>query len=106
MKESKSNLGGRDFWEDVRDTVLDGMRELRDKGDEFTRRSRIRMDMMQAQRRLRHAYEALGESIFTRIRAGETLTADDTAIRDYCTRVDYYRDELSRLRAEFQKTSA
>jgi hypothetical protein len=95
---------GRDFWEEVRDTVLSGMLELRKQGDEFARKSRVRMDIAQTQRRLRQAYESLGEFTYNKIRRGEPIIGDEPSAEEICARLDYYRNELMRLRAELQSS--
>ena len=88
------------FWDDVRETVLSGMRDLRDKGDELARQGRLRMEESQSERRLRHAQETLGQKCHEMLQAGEVPTLENHAIAGHCERIRYYQDELTRLRTE------
>jgi hypothetical protein len=63
------------------------------------------MDIAQSERRLRHAFEMLGETAFDRLRAGLELTAADPACQELLNRIIYYQNELVRLRAELHAAS-
>lgn len=94
----------KDLWEDLRDTVREGVRGLRDAGDELARQARLRMDIFQTERRLRAVYGKLGEVVFQRLSENQPVTADDVAISELTARIGYYSDELGRLRREQQQT--
>ncbi|MCB9357655.1 MAG: hypothetical protein H6505_03690 [Calditrichaeota bacterium] len=94
---------GKNLWEDVRETVVAGLRDWRDKGEELARQGRIRMDEMQTERRLRSANEALGQKCGEMLRNGESIPSDHPVVKELLQRVRYYEDELTRLRSEHAK---
>lgn len=91
---------GKNLWEDVRETVIAGLKDWKDKGDELARHGRIRMDEFQSERRLRSAYEALGEKCHELLARGESVTPEHPVINQLTQRVRYYQDELARLHSE------
>ncbi|MFZ5432624.1 MAG: hypothetical protein ACOZB3_02510 [Calditrichota bacterium] len=90
----------KDFWEDIRDTVRDGVHEIRTAGDDLARQARLRMDIFQTERRLKSVYGALGEAAFRLLNEKQQVSTDDSAISELSARITYYSDELGRLRSE------
>jgi hypothetical protein len=93
----------KNLWDDFRETVRGGLRDLRNAGDDLARQGRLRMDMFQTERRLKSAYEALGEAVFLRISGNLQLSPTDPTIAELTTRIQYYTAELDRLRDEQRK---
>lgn len=91
---------GKNLWDDVRETVIAGLKDWRDKGDELARQGRIRMDEVQTERRLRAAHEALGAKCCEMFAHNETVTPEHPVISQLLGRVRYYQDDLTRLRTE------
>lgn len=91
---------GKNLWDDVRETVLAGLKDWKDRGDEFARQGRIRMDELQTERRLRGAHEALGAKCHALLANGEAVTMEHPVVSQLSQRVRYYQDELARLRSE------
>jgi polyhydroxyalkanoate synthesis regulator phasin len=79
------------------------MRDLRDRGDGLARQGRLRMDMVQAQRRLRRAHEALGKAIHLCLQSEPTVDATDPKMVELRERVDYYQDEVQRLQNDLKQ---
>jgi hypothetical protein len=94
----------RNMWDDIRQTVREGMREIRDKGDELARQARLRMDIFQTERRLKTAYESLGEASYRQLCENRPATIEDPAIAEHMARIRYYGDELTRLHEEQKRT--
>ena len=91
------------IWEDVRDTVRGGLRDLRNMGDELARQGRLRMDIYQAERRLKTAHEELGKAVHDRFATSPSIKADDTVIAELRMRITYYEAELKRLHDDLHK---
>ena len=100
MPQTTTQPQGKNLWEDVRETVLAGLKDWKDRGDEMARQGRIRMDELQTERRLRSAHEALGEKCHEMLARGEAVNAEHPVVSQLCQRVRYYQDELTRLRSE------
>lgn len=103
MNTHKSETPPTDFWESVRGSLVNGIRDLRDRGDDLARQGRLRMDLVQAQRRLRKAYEALGEASFNSLCKEQSIEPKDSRYVELCERVRYYTDEVNRLQQELTK---
>jgi hypothetical protein len=101
--ENTTQHRDKDLWEDIRETVRHGVRELRNAGDEIARQGRLRMDIFQAERRMKNAYESLGELCYQDLSEKRPATMESTAIAELCSRIKYYQDELVRLREEQKK---
>ena len=91
--------------EDLKTTVREGLREMRDRADELARQGRLRMDMFQAERRLKAAQASLGEAVYTYLNDGAAVTLDDQRIEELVARVRYYQDELNRLTEELKRAT-
>jgi phage shock protein A len=89
--------------DDLKTTIRDGLREMRDRGDELARAGRLRMDIFQTERRLKADFAALGETVFKLVSSGQALDADDPLVAEQIARVKYYQGELTRLRAELER---
>jgi hypothetical protein len=100
MPPTVTNPQGKNLWEDVRETVIAGLKDWKDKGDELARQGRIRMDEYQTERRLKSAQEALGEKCYEFLSRGENIPSDNPVINQLMQRVRYYQDELERLQQE------
>jgi hypothetical protein len=105
MEQSKSTFHDKSVWEDLRDTVRGGLKDFQAMGDEIARQGRLRMDVVQTERRLRCAHEALGEAVFIRLTQRQSLVSDDPAISELTGRIRYYMDELNRLKTEQHKAA-
>ena len=103
MNTQKSETPPTDFWESVRGNLINGIRDLRDRGDDLARQGRLRMDLVQAQKRLRKAYEALGKATFETIGKKETIEPTNSRFTELCERVRYYTDEINRLQRELTR---
>ena len=73
-KPSTEEKQEKNMWEDIRDTVRGGMKDLRNVGDELARQGRLRMDIFQTERRLKSAYEELGKTANARFSQGSPAT--------------------------------
>jgi hypothetical protein len=93
----------KNLWDDFRETVRGGLNDLRNAGDELARQGRLRMDVYQTERRLKNAYEALGEAVYLRISGNLSLTPSDPTLTELTARIHYYCAELDRLRDEQRK---
>jgi hypothetical protein len=102
MNTQKSQTQPVDFWENVRESLVSGIRDLRDRGDDLARLGRLRMDLIQAQRRLRNAYEALGEAAHGSLKKELSVEAADPRFIELCERVNYYMDEVARLQKDLK----
>lgn len=100
MPQTTTPPQGKNLWDDVRETVIAGLKDWKDKGDELARQGRIRMDEMQTERRLHSAQEALGQKCHELLSNDEAIRPDHPVIAQLCQRVRYYQDELTRLRSE------
>jgi len=96
----------KNVWEDIRDTVKGGMKDLRNVGDELARQGRLRMDIFQTERRLKGAYEELGKTVHARFSQGSPAAISDPMIAEVNTRISYYLGELKRLQDEMHGTSS
>jgi hypothetical protein len=102
METPRTSTSNKNLWDDLRDTVRGGMRDFRNMGDELSRQGRLRMDIFQTERRLRCAFEALGEATYSRLNQKLELNTEDPTLTELTGRIQYYADELTRLR-EAQK---
>jgi hypothetical protein len=102
MNTQKSQTQSTDFWENVRESLVSGIRDLRDRGDDLARLGRLRMDLIQAQRRLRNAYESLGEAAHDRLKKEQSVESTDPRFAELCERVNYYTDEIARLQKDLK----
>jgi hypothetical protein len=93
----------KDLWEDIRETVRHGVRELRNAGDELARQGRLRMDVFQTERRMKNACETLGEICYRELSENRPVNTDNTSVAELVSRIKYYQDELVRLREEQKK---
>jgi len=100
METQKPPPRGKEFWEDIRDTVRDGVNEIRTVGDDLAKQARLRMDIFQTERRLKTVYGALGEAAYRILSENRPVSHEDTAISELTVRIVYYSDELGRLRKE------
>ncbi|RPH95923.1 hypothetical protein EHM69_02795 [candidate division KSB1 bacterium] len=103
MEAPKTPPKGKDFWDDIRETVRDGAREIRNLGDDLARQGRLRMDIFQTERRLKSAHGALGELVYKLLSEGKPIDPAETAVAELTARIRYYSDELSRLQQDLQK---
>jgi hypothetical protein len=102
MNAQKSQTQSTDFWENVRESLVNGIRDLRDRGDDLARLGRLRMDLIQAQRRLHNAYESLGEAAYGNLKKSQTVESTDPRFIALCERVSYYTDEVARLQKDLK----
>jgi hypothetical protein len=102
MNTQKSQTQPNDFWENVRESLVSGVRDLRDRGDDLARLGRLRMDLIQAQRRLRNAYESLGEAAHDCLKKELSVECSDPRFMELCERVNYYTDEIARLQRDLK----
>jgi len=102
MNAQKSQTKPVDFWENVRESLISGISDLRDRGDDLARLGRLRMDLIQAQRRLRNAYEAIGEAAHDCLKKELPVESKDPRFTELCERVNYYSDEVARLQKELK----
>ncbi len=100
METPRTSNTDKNLWDDLRDTVRGGMRDFRNMGDELSRQGRLRMDIFQTERRLRCAFEALGEAAYLRLHQQLDVDTKDPTLNELAGRVDYYSGELFRLREE------
>jgi len=105
MEERKPPNEEKSQWQDVRDTVREGVRELRNIGDELARQGRLRMDIYQAERRLKTAHEELGKVVHVRFTASHSVTSEDATISELRVQIVYYEAELKRLHDDLHKAS-
>ncbi len=105
MDQTRLSTEDKNRWEDFRETVRGGMRELRNIGDELARQGRLRMDIYQAERRLRTAFEELGKSVHEHFLEEREVTAGDGVISEIRVRITYYEAEIKRLNEEMQHVS-
>jgi len=103
MDTQRTSSREKNLWDDLRDTVRGGVRDFRNMGDELARQGRLRMDIFQTERRLRSAFEALGEATYTRLHAKLDVDSADPTLSELAGRIHYYSDELTRLRDEQQR---
>jgi hypothetical protein len=94
----------REFWQDVRETVRGGIREIRNVGDELAKQGRVHVDIFQTERRLKNSYCALGEAIYRMLNEQQAVAENDPQISELSARIRYYADELGRLKSELGKT--
>lgn len=104
MESPKTPPKDKDLWDDIRETVRDGARELRNLGDELARQGRLRMDVFQCERRLKSAYGSLGELVYKSLSENKPVSPDETAVAELLARIKYYSDELERLKVDLQKS--
>jgi hypothetical protein len=102
MNTQKTQTPNNDFWENVRESLVSGIRDLRDRGDDLARLGRLRMDLIQAQRRLRNAYEVLGEAAHSNLKQALSVESTDPRFTALCERVNYYTDEVARLQKDLK----
>lgn len=105
MESPKTPPKDKDLWDDIRETVREGAREIRNLGDELARQGRLRMDIFQTERRLKSAYGALGELAYKSLSENRAIAPEDAAIAELTARIKYYSDELERLKQDLQKAS-
>ncbi|HEY3294116.1 MAG TPA: hypothetical protein VGL38_01620 [bacterium] len=105
MATSNPSPDEKNLWEDFRETIRGGMRDLRTVGDELARQGRLRMDIYQIERRLKTAYEDLGRATHVRFTQEMTLSTQDTTLTELNVRVVYYERELERLHDELQQST-
>jgi chromosome segregation ATPase len=105
MEDPKPPPEEKNTWEDVRNTVREGVRELRNIGDELARQGRLRMDIYQAERRLKTAHEELGKAVHERFAASQHVSSDDSVISELRVQITYYEAELKRLHDDLHKAS-
>jgi hypothetical protein len=87
--------------EDIKTTL----REMRDRADDLARQGRLRMDMFQAERRLKVAEASLGEAVYGYLNEGATVALSDPRIEELHSRVRYYQDEVDRLNEELKRAT-
>jgi uncharacterized small protein (DUF1192 family) len=104
METRKTPPVNKGLWEDIRETVREGTRELRDLGDELARQGRLRMDIFQTERRLKSAYGSLGELSYKMLSENRAVVPEETAVTELAARIKYYADELARLKEDLQRT--
>jgi len=102
MEPSKTLTEDKNLWEDIRDTVRGGFHDLRNVGDELARQGRLRMDIFQAERRLKTAFEDLGRAVHARMAEAHALSTEDPTLAELNVRIGYYTGELKRLHDELQ----
>ena len=105
METPKTPPRDKDLWEDIRETVREGTRELRNLGDELARQGRLRMDIFQTERRLKSAIGALGELSYKMLSENRAVAPEETTVSELTARIKYYSDELARLKHDLQHTS-
>ncbi len=103
MNTNKTETPPTDFWDSVRGSLVNGIKDLRDRGDDLARQGRLRMDLVQAQRRLRRAFETIGEACFDTLKSKQTIEPKDSRFIELCERIHYYTDEINRLQEELKK---
>jgi uncharacterized small protein (DUF1192 family) len=101
--ETKTGPQGKEFWDNVRETVSGGLREMRNRGEEFARQGRLHMDIFQEERRLKEVYCTLGELSFDLIKHSQEVAESHPRIKELADRARYYEGEIERLRAEQKK---
>ena len=105
MESPKTPPRDKALWDDIRETVRDGARELRNLGDELARQGRLRMDIFQTERRLKTAQSTLGELAYKSLSENRAITPEDATISELTARIKYYSDELIRLKEDLQHAS-
>jgi hypothetical protein len=104
VMESPRTSHEKNLWEDFRETVRGGVRDLRNMGDELARQGRLRMDVFQCERRLKSALEALGEAVYHRLDQNLAVTPADATLAELVTRIRYYSAEIERLKEEQRRS--
>jgi len=102
MDTPKTSTEEKKLWEEFRDTVRGGVRDLKNIGDELARQGRLRMDIHQTDRRLKSAYEELGRVTYTRFGEARPVSTEDPMIAELNVRIGYYLGEMHRLQDEIQ----
>jgi len=105
MESPKTPPQDKDLWDDIRETVRTGAREIRNLGDELARQGRLRMDIFQTERRLKSSYGTLGELAYRSLSENRGVAPEDAAISELTARIKYYTDELARLKQDLQHTA-
>lgn len=98
MSSTTMPPAGKNLWDEVRETVMTGLQDWRERGEELARQGRIRMDEAQTERRLHAAQEALGTKCHEFLARGESVSPEHPVIAQLCQRVRYYQDDLARLK--------
>lgn len=89
--------------DELKTTIRDGLKEMRDRGDELARAGRLRMDIFQTERRLKADYATLGQSVYKLVAEQQSLDPQSPLFAEQLERVRYYEAELLRLRDELNR---
>jgi hypothetical protein len=103
MDQTKTESQGREFWDNLRDTVSGGLREMRTRGEELARQGRLHMDLFQEERRLKEVMCAIGETTYGLLKAGQDVSDKNARIKELTDRARYYEGEIERLRSEIRR---
>lgn len=103
MDSSKTGSQGKEFWDNVRETVTGGLREMRARGEVLARQGRLHMDIFQEERRLKEVYTALGETVCDLIKTNQEVSDKNPRIKELNERALYYQNEIERLKSELKQ---
>lgn len=93
----------RNFWETVRDTVREGMKDVQEKGESLAHQGRLRLDIFAAQRRLDHLLESLGRIYANRVQEGQSVSPNDAEMSAILVEIRKTETELATLREELRR---
>ncbi|MFH1011940.1 MAG: hypothetical protein V1784_11990 [bacterium] len=95
----------QNFWQTVKETVREGMKEVQEKGESLAHQGRLRLDIFSAQRRLDRLLESLGRVYTNRVQEGQSISPDDPEMSALLQQVRDTEKELARLREELRQAA-
>ncbi|MBN2417525.1 hypothetical protein JXO52_16935 [bacterium] len=78
------------LWDDLKKTLLDGVNTAADKTEEYTRIGKIKVDLLNLNRKLDQTYKALGREVYVRVSDGKRIDAhNDDGISYFIEKINH-----------------
>lgn len=93
------------LWDDFKKVVQDGMRVVVSKTEEYTQIGKIKLEMIQLQHGLKHAYQELGKEVYSRmVKTKRASLSKDTQVRSLIEKIQKLEQELKDKEKELEMT--
>jgi ubiquinone biosynthesis protein UbiJ len=95
----------QNFWQTVKDTVRESVKEVQEKGESLAHQGRLRLDIFNAQRRLDRLLESLGRIYANHVQEGRSISPNDPEMSTLLEQTRDTEKELAQLREELRQAA-
>jgi ubiquinone biosynthesis protein UbiJ len=95
----------QNFWQTVRDTVRESVKEVQERGESLAHQGRLRLDIFSTQRRLDRLLEFLGRIYANHVREDRSISPNDPEMSALLEQIRTTEKELAQLQEELRQAA-